>query len=1823
MSYQSQPSTIVDLLRWRALSQPTRLAYSFLADGEAAKVDLTYEHLDIKARAIGALLQSLEPAGSRVLLLYPPGLEYITGFFGCLYAGMIAIPAFPPRINRSPLRLQNIIKDAQATVALTTGAVLSNIKPLLIQDAMWRTLRWINTEDINTNLASMWQRPVVNSETAAFLQYTSGSTTTPRGVIVSHDNVLQNERMIQYIFQQTEDSIIVSWLPLYHDMGLIGSVLQPLYIGASAILLSPMAFLQRPSRWLEVITHYKATTSGGPNFAYELCVKKVTPQQRASLDLSSWTVAFNGSEPICAETLENFAAAFEPHGFRKDAFYPCYGLAEATLFVSGRLKNTPLAIATVQARALEQNRVIESPASREPTRSFVSCGKPIFEEEVIIVCPEQLSKCSSDEVGEIWVAGPNVAKGYWNKDEETAYTYKARIIEPGEDYFLRTGDLGFLRNGELFVTGRLKDLIIIRGLNYYPEDIERTVQRCHTALRRGAGAAFTVTRDWGGEQLIVIQELDRNYQPDIEMLADIIRQEVADQYELYIDSVVFIRYGSIPRTSSGKIQRHACKSDFLARSLDVIGEDTLERNSISSPESTLTKELFLNMHPAERKVELISYLRFQIAQILGLSPSRVHLHHSLSRLGLDSIMATSLSTLLAERMQLELSPVDLMRGISIAELEGKILTSWAAENDGDVGNVIKTNYSARRSRQIPLLKPYPREGHPPLSFAQQRLWLLDQLQPGSAFYTIPIALQLSGRLELSALEQGLSMVVRRHEILRTTFPIVDGQPVQFISENVSLKLSIIDLREVSKERQNAEMQRITASQAQKSFDLSVGPLLRASLLVIGKEAHILFITLHHIIGDGWSGDVFVQELVEAYEGFSNQGLRSLSALSLQYADFSQWQRQWLQGEILDAELSYWKKQLAGSLPLLDLPIDRPRQAIQSFRGARYHFTLSSELSASLKDLGRQEESTLFMVLLTALQILLYRYSRQRDICIGTVVHGRNWAEIQRLIGFFANTLVIRADLSGDLSFRNLLKRTREAALGAYDHQHLPFEKLVEMLNVERGLSFTPLFQVMFILHNELNAAVGARDGSSFSLSRRPELEETGTSKRDLSFSIMDEPRGLIGTLEYDGELFDSSSITRVAERFRILLGGIVSDPDQIISTFSLLSVMERHQILWSWNSRKITYPLNKTILQLLEMQVELVPDAIALVHKEEHLTYRLLNGRANQLARHLQTLGVHTDVLVGICLSRSLEMVIGILGALKAGGAYVPLDLAYPNDHLTFILRDAKVTVLISQERSIAMQLQTDVHPLSLSADWHSIEQQSDANLDNSLVSSENLAYVVYTSGSTGRPKGVMISHGGLCQYIQSLQSSLNIMQSDLYLHTASIAFSSSVRQVMMPLSQGATAVIASSEEIMDPLALFQMISRQEITVIDLVPSYWRNCIHLLSQLEAESRKAILNNKLRLVLSASEPLSIDIAATWKIDFKHDAYLINMLGHTETAGIVATYPVHAGMKDGLEIVPVGRPIANTSIYLLDSHFEPVPVGVPGDIYISGDSLARCYLNRPELTAESFIPAPFCKGLGIRMYKTGDLARFQADGTIEFLGRTDHQIKIRGFRVDPGEIEAALRGYPQVQQVIVLAQKDVLGERRLVSYLVVNKVLPPSIVDLRGFLRGKLPNYMIPSTFITLDSLPCLPNGKVDRRALLESNSRQTGSSSTFDRPPTVVEKTLLDIWSDVLKVECIGVHDNFFDLGGHSLLAMQVISRVRDVFKIELPLRKLFEAPTISDLAHVVRQPDNTPRQVRRKAISPRLGGRKNIEQLVADLESLSENEGLSQLNLAGQDEYSN
>ncbi len=1041
----------------------------------------------------------------------------------------------------------------------------------------------------------------------------------------------------------------------------------------------------------------------------------------------------------------------------------------------------------------------------------------------------------------------------------------------------------------------------------------------------------------------------------------------------------------------------------------------------------------------------------------------------------------------------------------------------------------------------------------PLSFAQQRIWFIDQLQPGNSAYNNLDAFRLTGRLNVAALEQTINEVVKRHEALRTTFPTVNGQPVAVIIQTLSVPLPVIDLSHVPAAGREAEGQRLVREQAQRPFDLAHGPVLRTTLLRLGEDDHILVLALHHIVSDGWSGGVLFQELTTLYEAFAVGKPSPLPELPVQYADYAVWQRGWLQGEVLEKQLAYWKERLTGAPPVLELPTDHPRPAVQSFRGARQSVTLSKNLTDALRILSQRESATLFMTLLAAYQTLLYRYSNQEEIVVGSPIAGRTRPETEGLIGLFVNTLVLHTDLSEDPSFRELLSRVREVALGAYAHQDVPFEKLVEELQPERSLSHAPLFQVMFILQNAPRSAL---DLSGLTLQS---LEfDSGTAQFDVSLSVVEVAEGLQAKFEYNTDLFDAATITRMLKHFQVLLEGVVANPDQRLSELPLLTEAERHQLLIEWNDTAVEYPRDICLHQLFEAQVIRTPEAVALVFEEEQLTYHELNRRANQLARYLRKLGVGPEVLVGIMMERSIEMVVGLLGIIKAGGAYVPLDPAYPQERLSFMLEDARVPVLLTQARLAESLPQSEAEVVSVDALREVIDEEGIENPAGGATA-ENLAYVIYTSGSTGRPKGAMNSHRGICNRLLWMQDAYQLTSADSILQKTPFSFDVSVWEFFWPLLTGARLVVAQPGGHQDSAYLVKLIAEQKITTLHFVPS--------MLQVFLEEWGLETCDSLKQVICSGEALSFELQE--RFFARLNAGLHNLYGPTEAAVDVTFWACK--QESGLRTVPIGRPIANTQIYLLDRRLQPVPVGVPGELYIGGVGVARGYLNRPELTAERFILDPFSAEDGARLYKTGDLARYLPDGNIEYLGRIDHQVKLRGFRIELGEVEAVLQQYAGVRDTVVLLREDGPGDKRLVAYVAARGEAVPGPAELRRFLSERLPEYMVPQAFVLLDELPLTPNGKVDRRALPEPDRARPERGAEYVAPRGADEEEVARVWAEVLKVERVGADDNFFELGGHSLLMMQVVSRLRRSLGVELPLRSLFEAPTVVGLSETIRK----------------------------------------------------
>jgi len=1113
------------------------------------------------------------------------------------------------------------------------------------------------------------------------------------------------------------------------------------------------------------------------------------------------------------------------------------------------------------------------------------------------------------------------------------------------------------------------------------------------------------------------------------------------------------------------------------------------------------------------------------SKLLGLE--QVGIHDNFFDLGGHSLLATQLVSRVREACGVELP----LRAV----FENPTITALAARVDEAM--------SQQTGCRLPPITPAPREGPLPLSPAQQRLWFICRFSPSQPMYHISGALRLSGRLDENALERSLSAMVARHEALRTTFPMVDGAPVQRISPPAGDRLPVIDIRHLSSEQQEDRIKDLVTEETQRPFDLTEGPLFRSLLIAAGDDLHVLSLTFHHIIADGWSLTVFGREFAALYTAFAAGRQDPLPSMTIQYPDFSAWQRRPEHDQAIRAQLDYWVERLRAPLPVLDLPTDRSRPPVQTFRGDLQRIALPAKLAEAIGSLGKRTGTTLYMTLLAAFATLLHRYSGQDDILLGTPIAGRNRKELEGLIGFFVNTLVVRTDLAGDPSFRELLDRVKEATLSAFAHQDVPFDRLVERLRPPRDLSREPLFQVAFAVHNVPNEVFQLPG-----LTLRPQTYESRTTRFDLEMHVWERPDALNVVCSFNTDLFDRATITRLLGHFQTLLEGITADPNRRLSELTLLSETERQQVLVEWTRAEGEYPRDVTIASLFEEQASRAPNATAVEFDGERITYAELNHRANQVAHRLQALGVGPDVLVGLCMERGVEMVVGVLGILKSGGAYVPLDPQYPRQRLAFMMTDAAMGVILTQRRLLDLVQESgkdasESNPKILCLDQEAeTSRQSTANPVR-LATADSLAYVIYTSGSTGEPKGALLTHRGLVNVAEEQKRWFGVGSGSRVLQFSSLSFDASLFEMVMALASGGALVMARRDEILPGPGLIQFLRDQAITHLTIPPS----ALSVLPEADLPD--------LQTLMVAGEACPASLVARWAPGRR----MFNLYGPTECT-IWATI---AACVDDDQPPAIGRPIANTQVYVLDAHRQAAPTGVPGELYLGGVGLARGYLRRPELTSQRFVEHPFEAGPEARLYATGDRVRYRNDGQLEFLGRLDQQTKIRGFRIELGEIEAVLSQHPAVREAVVLAREDEPGEKRLVAYVVSDGA--PDAADWRSFVSARLPDYMVPSAFVPLDRLPLTANGKLAREALPAPAADRT-PGTTFLAPRSEMEKTIAAIWADVLGVDQVGVHDNFFDLGGHSLLLAKVMPRIQETITKELTMLNLFEYPTISELA---------------------------------------------------------
>ncbi|MCF6437464.1 non-ribosomal peptide synthetase [Pseudoalteromonas sp. MMG022] len=1696
--------TIHDYLAAHAIANDQGTAFTFIEDnGEQSQI--SFSQLHQQAQSIAQTLMTQVDVGARVVLLYPPGLEYIQAFLGCLYAGVVAVPLYPPQSKKHAGRVLTVIDDCKASLILTNSLLKGQLEMELAPLSVKGFDELIGSTDVETfNLPA--------PEQVAFLQYTSGSTGTPKGVVVTHANIVANLKTLQQATHCAKEDVFCNWLPLFHDLGLVNTLLLPIFLGAHSVLMSPVRFIKSPLAWFKAITEFKASICGAPNFAFDHCIERIKPHHLAGIDLSTWRIAFNAAEPVDAQTLMRFSDRFARVGFKESALFPAYGMAEATVFICGGAHKVAYTALPFNSEALQKGQAILPSDDDEKQQILIAHGQVQQHHHLKIVDPQTCKELPEGHVGEIWFAGPSLAQGYWNDPQKTAASFGA-TLESDDQRYLRTGDLGFMYNGELYISGRIKDVMIIKGRNYYPQDFEKLAYSAYPGLSQNGAAAFEVN----GSAVLML-EISRSEMAkfDYASACETIKAAIFEHFEVVLEDILFLKAGRINRTSSGKIQRSLSKKRYLANDIEylysAVHPDTEGQQAQVSEKAVTVSETEAALCTLWQKT-------------FGLDS--ISVEDNFLNLGGHSLLAATLVAEIQQTWRVDVSIRDLFSANTIRKLAQVIENASACELT-----------TIQSSNQTTSLLP---------SYAQERMWLVNQIESNNAHYNLSFSIELFGQLNKAYLQQALNTIIERHQTLRTNFYEQSGQVLQRVRSSFELEITEYDLCALDSDEQAARIATLSEQESTKAFDLEQDLMLKVSLLKLSPQSHIMLLSVHHIAADGWSLGLLVKELNALYAAQIHGTANPLESLDIQYTDYALWQRKTLDESALQKHLQYWKVHLANLPVVHSLPLDKPRPSIQSFQGASVNKTLNKALLERLQALATEHQATTFMLMNAAFSSFLSRYSGETDIVFGSPIANREQSQVASLIGLFINNLVYRCDLSEDPTFVDLLAQTKERTLASYEHQQMPFEKLVDELQPERSLGHSPLFQVMLILQSHQMEAL-CLPGLDI---QNPQARDN-FAQYDLTLTLNESDAGLEMQWQYAVDLFEHASIERMVESFVLMLEGIVSSPMTRVSELPLLDTSGHERLVTQYNDTKRDYAKNTCIHELFEQQVSETPDAIAAIFNGDALTYQQVNQRANQLAHYFAQNGIHSGSIIGVCVERSLDMLISTLAIMKAGCAYLPLDPSYPHARLSYMLEDSEVKWVITHQHLSERLSVENLLCLDDEATAKEIARQAQSNLDKAQLEldSNTLAYLIYTSGSTGKPKGVMLEHGNVVNFLRAMQEAPGMTHDDTLLAVTSLSFDIHVLELYLPLSVGGRLVLASSDNAISADELAQLMAEHQVTMMQATPATWKMLVgngwqpkHQLKVLcGGEALSESLKNSL---------LSFDNIELW-----------NMYGPTETAVWSATCKIE-------DAISLGKPIANTQFYVLDTHSNPVPVGVAGELYIGGHGVARGYFNQPQLSAERFIDNPYGPG---HLYKTGDLVRWLADGTLQYLRRVDHQVKVRGYRIELGEIESALLQHPQVQDAVahVFAERD---DTSLVAYVTLtSNHLQEDIQDaLLEHLEALLPSYMLPNAIVCLRQIPLTPNGKVNRHALPKP---ERGNEAQYVAPETETEKQLCELWQQLLGIEpkqgkWLSVNSNFFNLGGHSLLAARLVALIRTQWHVEVPIRTLFTEQTVRKLAHVI------------------------------------------------------
>lgn len=1758
---QPEYQDFVEVLIHRATGNPDKEACNYLNESvNSSSVSVTYLDLDRAARRIAKKLQKHLMAGDRIILLFKPGVEFISAFFGCLYAGVIAVPVNLPKFShadRGISRLKSIVSNSQADLLFTSAEIKSSASNIFSNDSCLKNLKYITIDEADQYSSEEWIKPDIQPETIAFLQYTSGSTSQPKGVKVSHSNLIHNISAISSAFKMSNKSKGIIWLPPYHDMGLIGGILSPIFNGFSLTLMPPALFIKNPLRWLKIISDQKGTISGGPNFAYDLCVRQMLKKPVKDLDLSSWEVAFCGSEPVRLNTMQAFIETFAPFGFHKEAFNVCYGLAENTLMATSTL--------------LSGNKNISLNSSDDDNKirnagQVVSCGKVIPGHELIIVDKDTFLPLPEGNVGEVWVNGPSVSSGYWDNADLTNELFNASVTNNYVNIkWLRTGDLGFLRNEELYISGRIKDLIIIGGNNYYPHDIEQIAEKAHPLLRPFTSAAF-VLQNHNSQELVLIQEIKS--QPEENNYHEIIpkiRYSVLKEIGLYFHHIVLVRHGTIPRTPSGKVQRNLCLEMYKAGEIVPIYQST-KFEDVTDEQCENDENIQFHFSSKEDIVRLVIQL---LTELTGLDSNQIDTSATFLELGIDSIQLINLINKVGDLFHHTFN-VDLPYTISIDSFAHDV---FHQANTSIKINNQETDPSNEQAHDLVSLNP-----------GQLAIYFNCMLNPATTTYNISKAIKFNQPIDMMTLTKSINVLINRHASLRSTILEDDGRQYQriyphIINNTVNVYDSYLSDSEVIERIENG---------SNMLFDLHSGPLVRFNVYKTTSNETFLLFSSHHIIMDFWSIAILLNDLKYIYAGLSeSDNINASNLIQLYNKNFNKLYEDYLSSENHQIDWLFWKNSLSGYTQ----NANPPRISLNHHKTERFHFSLGEELSKDIAEYSKRNQVTIYNLLFTAFQCLLYSVNGNKDSIIGTPFALRNWSGADKFIGYCVNLLPVRVLLSPDACFSDQLLETQRILNEVFKHNRFPFIDLIQRLNVDRLPNKIPLIKNIFVYQrNHLNNGDDLELfalGASGSRTKFGEIDISSLqlpipdSQTELNLVIIPSKHGLFCSFEYNDGLFHANEIEVLSKNFSKFLHDCTGSLNKLIyqlTDFSIPLPQAQYAERKSANNTGKLFPHHSLCIdQLFQLSVDSYPEKIALISSNRCFTYTDLQIRANQLSNYLLEYGNKSNELIAIIMEKGWEQVLACLGILGAGFAYLPIDPDLPRDRINAILSDANVNIILTQSHHIS-RIQSSIHHII------AVDEIADNAITNySKVPpviprvNHQLAYVIYTSGSTGLPKGVMIEHRSAVNTILDINNRFNVNSDDTVLGLSSLSFDLSVYDIFGIFAAGGTLVLPEQSQLKDPYSWLSLIAQHSITIWNSVPMLVQMLVEVLKN--KSSNPLIALNKIRLILLSGDyipyslPSEINKYLTNEHEIDNKLSIVSMGGATECS-IWSIYHVIKELPESWKSIPYGKPLANQHIYIMNDNLHPCLDFVPGEILIGGDGLARGYWNDTNRTDMQFIIHPVTRE---RLYRTGDLGMYWPDATIEFLGRKDTQVKIDGYRIELDEIQLVLMKYAKIKFAIpIICNRN--STMIIVAFVVLNQISENDEKNIREYLQAKLPAYMLPKRYIFIDEVPLTTNGKIDNSSLLKKVDEIIDINTDISAHQNDIHCRLLQIWSVLLNLKNIRMNDSFFALGGTSLLAVKMVEHIRREFNVKMEVVDVFQLLTIEKISSVILGANETEKE---------------------------------------------